>query len=237
MCGNSDLTHLRYFQSSPKLANFVPIPKLVRSDAMVTVVFLGHSGILYMNKTDDPWMRADKPANSSGAPIDLYSAGGEFGVMGCMTERYFCNPDLGLDRADCFNNFGPTYDIEKYWPDPEDEAVMRPLMDYLNYGAAGMSDDMYAANDASVMLSAKTISSSSNVQLDALPSNQWQLERIYNYESGMAALQSVAVEYARGLWFRSSGIYCNDTSSHRCERLCRSQVCGVCTSSILDGRG
>jgi hypothetical protein len=210
-------------------SSFTPIPQLQRPDAMVSLVILDGSSILYKNRTDDPWFGANIEAatDDSAYKVKPYTDEGNLGVMACVTERYYCNPEISLDKSKCVNGYAGANNtaeaIAKVWPSAEDQSAIRPLLENMYWSAAGWSDMLYYQVGTSTMLSRKTISPETNIQAAALPNNQWQLERIYNWQAGLAAVQSNLVEFSRGFW-AGAGKYCSDPSKVSCTRLCNSQV-------------
>jgi hypothetical protein len=182
---------------------------------MVSLLFLDASDIIYFIKTEDPWFSATTPATPEGFYPDE-----PLGVLGCVTHRLYCNPDLP-NTTGCVNAYAQDVEdaLSKAWPNSQDESAIRPVLSALSTQGAGLMDIFYALPGIPTLLCRNTLLG--NVQTAALPDNQWQIEREHIYKASMAALQSIVVDYAKGDWF-GPGRFCGAETS--CRRICNSQV-------------
>ncbi|KAH8586890.1 hypothetical protein B0O99DRAFT_695042 [Bisporella sp. PMI_857] len=192
------------------------ISQFNQSQGTVTLSFLDASDILTANETYDPWFSGTtlvKDTSLSGA-LSFYKAAG---VLGCVTQQFFCN--LSLPQATrCIDIFAgnTTYALSKTWSDAQDQSIIRPILATLE---TGVLEQMYSLRGVPSLLSRKTIVG--NFQSLAIPNNMWQLERAYLYVVNLAFLQHAAVEYARGLWTGEANDYCG--VDNECQRICYSQ--------------
>ncbi|ENI08048.1 hypothetical protein COCC4DRAFT_20941 [Bipolaris maydis ATCC 48331] len=202
------------------------IPELQKPDGAVSLVFLDASEILYVNKTEDPWFSATTPFdNSLAISMDgpgFFIANEPVGVIGCVTQRLYCNPTLP-ENVGCIDGFAISnrqswWDLFKSaWPDANDRSAMNAFVYAL--GTQAMLDDYYFMPSLPTLLSRSTVQG--NLQLAVIPKDRWQDEREYLYNASLAAIQSMMVEHARGLDF-GMGTYCE--RERECRRICRSQL-------------
>jgi hypothetical protein len=208
-------------------------PKLVVPDTWTTLLFLVASGMVYVNKTDDPWFSAHRQVDYSRTNLTEDSAGPFLAdepatVLGCTSSRLFCNPNVSSDSG-CMNALGAS-DLEllsnftRIWPDANDQATLLPLALILHQFDAQDIGALYQARAVSNLLARFTIAA--NAQRKALPVNQWQLEMEFVSQAMLAAMQHYMLDYARGFW--ALPILCEYAP---CRRLCKSQVREMhCTS-------
>ncbi|KAH8696936.1 hypothetical protein GQ44DRAFT_733494 [Phaeosphaeriaceae sp. PMI808] len=178
--------------------HFTPIPQLDRSDAQVSLLFLDASDVINRNKTEDPWFAATTRGPYDG--IKVYVADEPSGVLGCATQRFWCNPQLPEDTR-CINFFeaGGMDHLSKLWADPVDRAIVRGAMAPLNNKQSSLLEAFYRIPGLPSLLSRVTLIGP--FQLDEIPSNRWQSEIEYTFQAGLAATQSMLVEAARGGFF------------------------------------
>lgn len=193
---------------------------------MVTLLFLDASNILYSNATQDPWFSANTPSNSTTRTkfkgSNSYLTDGPVGVLGCVTQNFYCNPDHAGDDK-CIDGFAMDYSdsnstssFVRIWPDARDRSAMRFVLSAVN--GANVLEDFYLRPGSPSLLSRSTIAG--NMQIAVIPDHRWQDEREYIYKASLAALQAYLVDQARGDSV-SRGPYCDESD---CRRICRSQV-------------
>lgn len=198
---------------------------------MVSLLFLDTDLILYDHRTDDPWFSAttlvrDAIANISKVSKESstyyqYFPDEPVGVLGCATQRFFCNPDM--PDTECVNSLHRNKSvlaIERAWPNPRDQQQVYPILaaTYQFGMGKGQPDAFYQLTGAPVLLARNTMLE--NTQTAILPSSQWQLEREHIFTTTLAALQSSLVAYARGSWYG----HLSCSPEFPCERVCHSQV-------------
>jgi hypothetical protein len=168
-------------------------------------------------KTEDPWFSAITPVHPQG-----YSSDEPLGVLGCVTHQHYCNPDRPSkhNRMRRYISKDAEGALSKAWPDLQDQSAIRPLLSALSTTEAGFLDSFYALPGLPTLLSRNTLLA--NMQTAALAVNQWQIEREHIYKASMAAIQSMVVEYTRGLSLGSGSLCATDTPYRR---ICNSQVC------------
>lgn len=203
------------------------ISELWKPNGAVSLLFLDASEVIYVNKTEDPWFSAttlfdNSSSDSSTDGTGPFVADEPVGVMGCVTQRLYCNPNLPEDVG-CIDGFAiddhqSSLDLfQSVWPDANDQSVMHGFVNTLNN--QGLLDDHYFMPSSPTLLSRSTLAF--NLQLAAIPKDRWQDEREHLYKASLAAIQSAMVDHARGLDF-STSTYCE--GERECRRMCRSQV-------------
>ncbi|KAJ4320783.1 hypothetical protein N0V94_003195 [Neodidymelliopsis sp. IMI 364377] len=178
---------------------------------------------MYLNRTEDPWFAATTPA--TGELKGWYLPNEPATVLGCTSERIYCNPNQ-QNASGCLNLWeSGEDDFQKAWPDPEDRLALRPLSVILQqFGAAGLKS-YFDAKSVSSLLARQTLypldfwnTNYTTVQTKALPSDQWQKELEYVGQATLSAIQHFIVDYARGVWL--GGPLCEEEP---CRRTCYSQ--------------
>ncbi|KAF9697639.1 hypothetical protein EKO04_004170 [Ascochyta lentis] len=181
------------------------IPQLTQPDAMVSLVFLDASEILYMNKTYDPWFSATTPLSEVviDGLKDFYITDEPVSVLGCSSQRFLCNP--AMPKINCVNSLYPNEEIaaiQTAWPQPEDQHQIYPILAaQYQYGVGkGTSESLYAISGAPTLLARKTMVN--NRQHAELPLNHWQSEQ---WQAGSTLqLQRIAHEnLGLGIWKRT----------------------------------
>ncbi|EMD67266.1 hypothetical protein COCSADRAFT_188049 [Bipolaris sorokiniana ND90Pr] len=204
------------------------IPELRKPNATVSLLFLDASEVLYVNKTKDPWFSATSLLDSSSfasiANVTHYFAADEpVGVLGCVNQRSFCNPNLP-ENVGCIDGFAisdPQSSLDLFksaWPDANDQFAMRAFVVALNTQGAGLLDSYYTLPNSPTLLSRSTVLL--NLQVATIPKDRWQDEREHVYKASLAAIQSMMVEHARGFAISGSTL-CK--GEKMCRRICHSQ--------------
>jgi hypothetical protein len=197
------------------------IPQLSLPHSQTSLYFLEASTIGYMFRTEDPWFSAKSiclGGNGTWCSADEPSA-----PVGCATTHLYCNPDLP-EAAGCIDvgrDTGKASAIADAWPDPADQAVLRPLFEIINYQIEGGSFEFYRAKGMPNLLSRASLSVSN--QMGTIPNDQWKKEFEYLYQANLASMQFIVVDFARGLSRGLAG-FCGEKDSPECRRLCYSQV-------------
>lgn len=213
-------------ETSTDNANYQPfISQLRVQDTQTILLFMVPTNIHYLNQTVDPWFSATTPDNTY--VETLYTPDQPASVIGCVTERTWCNPDLPASIG-CLKAFSSTIeqDIRKAWPEEDDRRWLRPLATIIESLGSGRIDAFYQARSVPNLLARQTllpwipfVDTPAALQTKVLPSDQWQKEIEYVSQANLAAMQHFVVDYARGVWAGSE--LCN---RDLCQRLCYSQV-------------
>ncbi|KAH9879753.1 hypothetical protein J1614_001776 [Plenodomus biglobosus] len=206
-----------------------PMTDLRKPNVSVTLVFLDASELVYANKTEDPWFSATSVvdnnhlASSANGSRSYFVADEPVGVLGCVTQRSYCNPNLPEDVGyiDGFAIIDDQYPLDPFkrvWPDANDQSAMRAWVAALSNQGAGLLDVYYTIPNSPTLLSRSTILA--NMQTSVIPKDRWQDEREHLYKASLAAIQSMMVEHARGFSFAKNR-HCDD--GKECRRICHSQ--------------
>ncbi|KAF2629796.1 hypothetical protein BU25DRAFT_274351 [Macroventuria anomochaeta] len=198
------------------------IPQLQVATARTSLYFLVPSGVAYMNRTDDPWFSATTTSDRAGT---WYIPDEPAAVLGCVSERTFCNPELPAPEG-CLDLYvSGEASFRRVFPNPQDRMSLRPLSIVLQtYGAGGMQS-FFTARSVPTLLARQTLFpynpryNYTAIQTKVLPSNQWQKEMEYVGQATLAAMQHSIVDYARGSWL-GGGTLCE---GEPCRRTCYSQ--------------
>jgi hypothetical protein len=206
------------------------ITELKRPNGSVTLLFLDASEVVYLNKTEDPWFSATSSfddsslASSANGSRSYFVADEPVGVLGCVTQKSYCNPNLP-ENVGCIDGFAlvdgkyPLDPFKRAWPDANDQSAMRAFVAALSNQGAGLLDVYYAIPNSPTLLSRSTILG--NMQTAIIPKDRWQDEREYLYKASLAATQSMMVEHARGFTL-GKDMFCD--VEKKCRRICHSQV-------------
>jgi hypothetical protein len=156
----------RYFDGYD--IDFVSV--LGRSDAIVSLIFLDTDLVLYDHPTDDTWFSATTlvfdaiaktPKVSPNAPTyNQYFPDEPVGVLGCATQRFFCNPDM--PDTECVNSLHrnkSVFAIERAWPNPQDQDQVYSIFatTYQFSMGKGQPDAFYQLSGAPMLLARRTM--------------------------------------------------------------------------------
>jgi hypothetical protein len=202
----------------------------------VTLHLLDAPGVLYAHSVEDPWLSATTPTQDVFGEGDESFTKGDIGshlyypdvpanVLGCTTERSYCNPSLPSSIG-CIDSRGrlpnsdrddDTHDVSSLWPDLRDSSFFRPLLGTLSMGTN--LDSLHVIPTEPTLLARRTLYAS--LQMAPLPSDQWQIEQEQSFKAGLAQIQSTVVDFAKGFWIGVSP-FCKPGDT--CYRGCHSQV-------------
>lgn len=210
--------------------NIELIPELRKPNATISLLFLDSSEVVYVKKTEDPWFSATSLFNSSflvssANSRDFFVADEPVGILGCVTQRLYCNPNLP-ENVGCIDGFAALNEqsssglFKSAWPNANDQSAMRALVAALGIQGAGLLDYYYNIPHSPTLLSRSTILG--NIQVAAIPKDRWQEEREYLYKASLAGIQARMVEHARGFDISGNPL-CE--GEKECRRICHSQVC------------
>lgn len=188
--------------NTSRFSQFSPIPELRRLDALVSLIFLSASQILFIEPVDDDWFAAHRSATASEnnpgeadpfGHFTLYVSDQIISVLGCAEQWQYCKPD----GANCtkFDDFiGVSTDAPNFF---DTDMQKQTLFDWVTaYDGTGGDLFNFIGNMPIGALTAQN-SLTGNVQ-GPLPSNQWQQEVLYWHSIRMAKMQKLMIERATG---------------------------------------
>ncbi|KAJ8112330.1 hypothetical protein OPT61_g5274 [Boeremia exigua] len=198
------------------------IPELQVAGARPVLYFMVPSGVKYLNRTDDPWFSATTKVSETST---YYIPDEPATVVGCVTERKFCNPKLPAEEG-CLDLYSSREDaFVRIFPDPKDRLFLRPLSIVLQqYGADGMFG-LFQAKSVPSLLARETLylnnpmDNYTAIQMKPLPSDQWQKEIEYVNQATLSTIQHSLLDYARGMWLGGMNL----CDGEPCRRTCHSQ--------------
>lgn len=197
------------------------------------MIFLSANGIVYSEKTEDPWFAATTPTPAPedfGLPngTNLYTADEPANVVGCAIQLWYCNPKLPEDSR-CYNYFeaGPEFEdrLSTLWTDKDDLAAVFGFL-YAMYTFTGEPDTFYRLTGVPSLLSRFTMTGP--FQMDAIPPTRWQQEMEYSFQASLASFQTNMLQAAQ-----KGSKWPNETicfTPEACQKFCHSQVSNQCTA-------
>jgi hypothetical protein len=203
------------------------ISQLQAENGLTTLLFLVPKNIAYLDRTEDPWFSATTTDKLYGGR--LYESDQSASVLGCVTKRRVCNPDLpsSIGCVDTYSRNMSNAGIERAWPDAQERMWLRPLAAVAHSFGSGGIASFFDAMSVPNLLARQTLVPSTffanfsrTLQVAKLPSDQWQREIEYISQANLAAMQHFIVDYARGAWLEAMGL----CDKNPCQRLCYSQV-------------
>jgi hypothetical protein len=184
-------------------SSFSPIPQLSLSDANVYLFFLTSSAVVFTEKVEDPWYRANR---TGGQMYEAALIGGQGNVttyrqdkpgspLGCVERHQYCFPGARDDRR-CtpLTSSGDLSDPTVYLRDDEERQEMRWM---LNTSMDRMILTMHPIS----MLGIQVLTSRSGLDggfQAPLPDNQWQLDVQHWHSTAMAVLQARFISHILG---------------------------------------
>lgn len=141
------------------------------------------------------------------------------GVVGCTIQTWLCNPELPEPQcASMQKDF--TTRLTQMWPNNFDRAAIRGFMSVSQIFAVP-PDSLYESPGLPSLLSRFTLAVP--VQVDAMPSNRWQKEMEYTFQTSLASIQSgMAAATQKGAPWSTNETHC--PTPEACQTLCRNQV-------------
>lgn len=226
------------------IAAFEPIDELVRTDADVILTFLSGNGVITIKPLLGDWYRsADEPVTIYGADVtgeggfEAYLPSEPASPMGCVSQYQFCSTEypgltgcgpLGSLReaaAGATPFFNTSYEeFATFVTSGNAGSAQTARYDYfvtVFFGISKSFDTILKQLGSAGLLSQKTIIGSQQV---VLPTNQWQLDMRYLWDTSLATVQAGVVQHAYGptdtatleSWLRFTG--------PEMEKMCNSQV-------------
>jgi hypothetical protein len=230
------------------------IPQLNVTGYTTSLLWLQSSNIKYYAPVEDPWFKATSPRTvpSFLQPVfDItlpdnryYVADEPARVMGCKTAVNFCNSGSSGERR-CYDSGVEGHDWADIWPNQNDQVVMKGFFQFVMYMFDGTARDpeVYCKNHTSAsenttdsilqtkdtttgLASLKTrFTLRGLMQPATIPTNRWQEEMEYIFQTNLAATQARLVEYASGEIASNVEAYATTCGLQtECKRLCNTQV-------------
>jgi hypothetical protein len=78
---------------------WVPDPRLVQTDADISLFMLAQNNITYLQRSDDPWMSAHLPLKDENSNIYAYMGEYQVNLLGCNDQYQICNPVMPGDTG------------------------------------------------------------------------------------------------------------------------------------------
>lgn len=184
---------------------WTPIPALFRDDADVQLAYLSAPEIRYAAPVLDPWFSAQKKMTSiyanggSNSSFAAYSQDEPLGVMGCIQQMQYCNPNLPGDNK-CEPLRG-AYDPRR------DTALRKIFNDEAHFNVLDWADSTWLGSYYPISQLLSDIGASALVARNQLvygysgplPDNQWQIEAEHWTKGSLASVQNAFVLAANGL--------------------------------------
>lgn len=216
-------------------SDFEPIPQLTVSDADLLLVFLSPEGVFYFNRTEDPWYRATVPTSPATfldmEPV-LYKPDEAASPLGCVQRYQYCDSSKHCgslaSHADALLSASTIFHSSPgdYWSDVDpsyrQDATNSRFLAFRSILRSSL--DLYALISAlgpSCLLSSQHLGQGF---MGPLPNNQWQLDVSHWFAMGMASLQAVFVNNARGPNDEALLPYVDKSSDEYHRTLCNNQV-------------
>jgi hypothetical protein len=183
---------------------WAPIDALRRIDADVHLLFLSAPEIHYAAPVTDPWFSAQTNASEinyekTKAQFTAWKQDEPLGVMGCMQQVQYCNPNLPeAERCEPLRGlFDPqrAAEVKKIFPTDEHFAAIDWVDSIWTYGVYTISATVDFIGAAAL----RARQSLSYGYSAPLPDNQWQLEVEHLVKGSLASLQDTFVEAANGM--------------------------------------
>ncbi|KAF2127586.1 hypothetical protein P153DRAFT_387328 [Dothidotthia symphoricarpi CBS 119687] len=212
--------------------SFSPISQLNKTNTVVQLMFLESTDVKYYAEVTDPWFLADSPKQVP-AWLDLklelanntyFATNRSAGVLACASTTEYCNPNLPSGRR-CFNHGYDHGFWNEVWPNADDRAFVNGLLNYFGFlygNTIYTPNGYYDIRGLPSLLTRFTLNGP--MQPATIPSNRWQEETEFIFQTNLAAAQARVVEYANGKQSKtleSVVTYCGNGTE--CTRLCHSQ--------------
>ncbi|KAI8954984.1 hypothetical protein F4801DRAFT_530677 [Xylaria longipes] len=192
-----------------QLSSFNPIPQLRNSGGDIYIYFLSANGVLFSQKTLDPWYQATHKlgtigflasnGSSVGGLVDLYGQDYPGSPLACTQKRQICTATPGSPQQNHCTPLGAWADT---WGMAFINATDKASYDRLSWSLS--SPDSYFASLSTVvavlggqsLLSRRSLSQGFQ---GPLPDDQWKLDLEYWRNIEMASWSKAFVQAATGL--------------------------------------
>jgi len=197
-----DSPKLAFGQVNPNIAgDFVPIPQLHRTDAVVVLYFLAKSTV-YLEPVNDPWFLAQEPYVDEPVNTTFYYSQDPVAVLGCTYQFEICNAAAAKGRR-CFNTYieGSNLDaqLDGISFNARQASIAKRILTSAMIGS--VYSVILAQGAWDLLANRHTI----NGVATALPPDQWVLEADHMFGTSLNNLQILSAEYVTGPNDRSDG--------------------------------
>jgi hypothetical protein len=212
--------------------DFTPSPEVSRSDATVSFLFLSAPGIIYDREITDPWFSATTPIDDdmyttitghSSSGTKYYISEQPATVLGCTSQRFYCNPDLPEDKQ-CMNidvkGDNIKDGIPRLWPDPVQRASFYGAMTSMRGLLTADPHDFLESSGLPSLMARFSLVDGTQVSIDA--EKQWQKEMEFTFQAHLVSIQSSLVEAVKGAFPLRNDTLCQPEDA--CRSICRNQV-------------
>lgn len=211
-------------------SSFLPMPQLSIQDANLYLFFLTSSAVVFTEKVNDAWYRANR---TGGQIYEETLVGGQGNVttyrqdkpgspMACMERHQYCFPGVGDEDRRC-TPLTSSADLTDPTIYLEDDAKRQEMRWMLNTSVDRMILTMHPISMLGIQVLTSRSSRDGGFQAP-LPDNQWQLDVQHWHFTTMAALQARFVSYVLGPSDPRLGPVWRLAETKAEKELCRSQV-------------
>lgn len=217
-------------------SDFEPIPELFLPDADLMVVFLEPQGIVFLNKTSDPWYRATVPFIKSWfryGSQQLYTMDEAASPLGCAVRYQYCDhkkkcgnlasfTDAATSSALNLFHFNPSDILGSFQASYEGDSTVKRFAWFqaITQSAADLYSMINSIGSSSLLSSQHLVQGG----MGPLPDNQWQLDVSHWFAIHMASLQAAFVSTARGPIDEALRPYGTTTTNEYQRAMCKNQV-------------
>ncbi|KAN0073231.1 hypothetical protein V8E54_008451 [Elaphomyces granulatus] len=178
---------------------WIPIPELIVTDGVVTVLFLSSNDVSFINKTTDPWYSAQtfRGFSPDDGVTPHYAHDDVVRALGCIEKLQLCNPNLPANSS-CTPLTGSSQAFQlgfQLWQDPTQQA-------YFNWSTFFIGNVISPSIPTIVnTIGPGVLQSRSTLFLGRqpfIPDNQWELDMENFFKVMLASLQRLVVDQATG---------------------------------------
>jgi hypothetical protein len=178
---------------------WIPIPELIVTDGVVTILFLSSNDVSFVNKTTDPWYSAQtfRGFSPDDGSTPHYIHDDAVRALGCIERLQLCNPNLPANSS-CTPLTGNSQAFQlgfQLWQDPTQQA-------YFNWSTLFINKVISPGIPTIVnTIRMGVLQSRSKLFLGTqlfIPDNQWEVEMENFFKITLATLQRVVVDQATG---------------------------------------
>lgn len=219
-------------------SEFIPIPQLMAPDADLFMVYLLSDGVIYFDKTNDPWYRGivqldNAITSSEGGDRNVYLSDEAASPMGCAVRHQFCNYNKTCGSlgsfADALSSVAnlfhfPLEYVYSYGTEPIegwDATRSRFEVFHASLSSSASLEDLLRGLGPFSLLSLDHMFQGI---MWPLPDNQWQLDVIYWFEMILASIQASYVNAALGPTDDALMPYFLRPGNEHQWQMCKSQV-------------
>ena len=189
-----ELSHSTEFSvNTPVEKSWTPIQQLNRTDAEVSLYFLGADSISFTEPVDDPWFSAHRALEIKDQTY--YLSDTIMRIVGCAEQQQFCNLNLNANESSCTP-------LTAQWP-----ALNAAFGHDMGFSELQLNLVVRFDRASSLILLEESITSEVSLQAynslsdffsGPIPSNQWQIEVSNWFNIALAKFQALLLEVSTG---------------------------------------